>query len=162
MGDISPQEGKEVGKIRRTEQVMDFRWLFPSFPMKSPAKQDLIILVAFLVTFGLLKRPLGWWMSDTPPNEVEKIRKTWQEIDFRWLSPFLPMERPAKQDLVILMAFGCFGALIEVPWSYDLRIVDFLPRKKNVIWKISGTSQVIDFGWLLPSLIYKCHVIKVF
>ena len=53
MGDALPQEGKEVVKIRRTEQVIDFKLRFPSFLMKGPAKQDLVILMAFLVTSKL-------------------------------------------------------------------------------------------------------------
>ena len=53
MSDVPSQEGKEVRDIRRTEQVIDFKLQFPSFPMKGPAKQDPIMLVAFLVTLGL-------------------------------------------------------------------------------------------------------------
>ena len=53
MSDVPSQEGKELGEIRKTEQVIDFKLQSPSFPMKGPAKQDLIMLVAFLVTLGL-------------------------------------------------------------------------------------------------------------
>ena len=53
MGHLPSHEGEEVGEIRRTEQVIDFNRLFPSFPLESPVKQDLIMLVAFLVTLGL-------------------------------------------------------------------------------------------------------------
>ena len=38
-----------------------------------------------------------------------------KDLDFRWLLPSLPLERPAKQDLNKSIAFGCFGALIGVP-----------------------------------------------
>ena len=53
MSDVPSPEGKEVGDIRRTEQVIDFKLRFPSFSTKGHAKQDLIMLVAFLVTLGL-------------------------------------------------------------------------------------------------------------
>ena len=53
MGDIPLRKGEGVGQIRKTEQVIDSRQLFPSFPMKRPAKQDLVILMAFLVILGL-------------------------------------------------------------------------------------------------------------
>ena len=54
-------------------------------------------------------------MSNTPPKAGDGIEKIRKMKDNRGLLPFLPMERPAKPDLVILMAFGCFGALIGVP-----------------------------------------------
>ena len=53
MGDVPPKEGDGVEQIRKTEQVIDSSQLFPSLPMKRPAKQDLVILMAFLVTFRL-------------------------------------------------------------------------------------------------------------
>ena len=53
MGDVPPKEGDGVEQIRKTEQVIDSRQLFPSFPLKRPAKQDLVILMAFLVILWL-------------------------------------------------------------------------------------------------------------
>ena len=49
---VPPQEEDEVGQIRKTEQVIDSRYLLPSFTMKRPAKQDLVTLMAFLATLG--------------------------------------------------------------------------------------------------------------
>ena len=59
MGDVPPKEGYGVEQIRKTEQVIDSRQLFSSFQVKRPAKQDLVILVAFLVNLMLLGGPLG-------------------------------------------------------------------------------------------------------
>ena len=47
LGDVPPQEGDEVGLIRRTSQVTDFRWLYSSLPKNTAANWDLDILVVF-------------------------------------------------------------------------------------------------------------------
>ena len=69
MGDVPPQEGDWVRQIRGTLQVTDFRWLFPSLPMKTAAKWDLDISVVFLVALGLWGGPLGRWMVNVPPQK---------------------------------------------------------------------------------------------
>ena len=53
MGDVPPQQEAGVVQIRKTELVIDSRRLFPVFPMKRPAKQDLVVLMAFLLILGL-------------------------------------------------------------------------------------------------------------
>ena len=74
--------------------------------MKKAAKQDLVILMMFLV-------PLGLW----PPGVTDgcvaisaggregQIEMTRQVINFRQPFPSLPMKKPSKQELVILMVF---------------------------------------------------------
>ena len=47
MGDVAPQEGNGVRQIRETSQVTDFRWLFPSLPIKTAARQDMDICGVF-------------------------------------------------------------------------------------------------------------------
>ena len=53
MGDVLPKEGEVVGQVRETYLLKGLRGLFPSFPTKKMAEPDLIILVTFLVTWGL-------------------------------------------------------------------------------------------------------------
>ena len=60
MSDVLPQEGDEVGRIRGTQQVTDFRWLFPSLPMKTAAKWDLDISMVFLVPLRVSGGTDGW------------------------------------------------------------------------------------------------------
>ena len=50
MGVVPPQGRNGV---RETSQLTDFRSLFPSFPIKIEAKQDLDIFVVFLVALEL-------------------------------------------------------------------------------------------------------------
>ena len=109
MGDVPPQEGEEVGEIRSSKQVIDFNWLFPSFPMTSPVKWGLIILVAFLVNLGLCKGPLGWWMGTIPHQKGDVVE-----------GPFTH----EKQYLVIFVTFlvalkGAPGGSQRGPWDYE-------------------------------------------
>ena len=53
MGDVPPQEGEGVGRVRKTEHLMILRGLYPSLPMKKTAEANLVISVVFLVAFGL-------------------------------------------------------------------------------------------------------------
>ena len=53
MGDLTPQEGDGVGQNRKTYHLMILRELYPSLPMKTTAKANLVISVVFWVALGL-------------------------------------------------------------------------------------------------------------
>jgi len=55
MGVVPAQGRNGVGTIRGTSQLTDFRGLFPSLPIKTEAKLDLVMSVVFLVAFGALR-----------------------------------------------------------------------------------------------------------
>ena len=52
-GRCAPQEGEGVGGVRKTQYLMIFWGLYPSFPMKKTAEANLVISVVFLVALEL-------------------------------------------------------------------------------------------------------------
>ena len=58
MGDKLSQEGDKVGGSRETQGLKSSCELFSFLPTKKMAKRNLVILVTFLITLGLLRAPL--------------------------------------------------------------------------------------------------------
>ena len=52
MGDVPPQEGEGVGRVRKIKHLMISRGLYPSLPMKKTAEANLVISVVFFGIFG--------------------------------------------------------------------------------------------------------------
>ena len=57
MGDTPPQEGDVVGQVRETYLLKGLMGLLPFFSTKKTTVPNLVILVVFLVTWGLSGGP---------------------------------------------------------------------------------------------------------
>ena len=53
MDDVPPKDSDGVGKIAKPYHLMVLRGLFPSLPTKKMAKPNLVLVVVFLVAWGL-------------------------------------------------------------------------------------------------------------